>query len=109
MATLTLDGLKSHLLSLSHKEPAPALTEDVLVNPIDVYRCYLSEIFCRLLTCDAAKTWDAIQWPNFLSNGDLSLVVPRLRIQGVDPVQLAGELSEKVGQHTRIGFCNPSI
>ena len=96
MATLTLDGLKSHLLSLSHKEPAPALTEDVLVNPIDVYRCYLSEIFCRLLACDVAKTRDVIQWSNVLSNGDLLLVVPRLRIQGVDPIQVAKELSEKV-------------
>jgi arginyl-tRNA synthetase len=96
MTTLTTETLRSHLLRLCPDEPVPVFNDHALANPVDVYRCYLADAFARLLDCDSSKTQEAIQWVNVLAKGDLALVVPRLRIKGANPAQLAADLASKV-------------
>ena len=69
----------------------------VLVNPIDIFRCYLTDILAGLLHGVGSQTiYDSIQYTNSLSHGDLVLVVPRLRLKGIKPADISHDLCLQV-------------
>ena len=95
--TLSVSALQEKLQTLGVGTPIPSFKgTDVLTNPVDIYRSYLADTLTRLIDCDAQLVYESIQWTNSLPNGDLVLVVPRLRLKGVKPADLAKDLSDKV-------------
>lgn len=49
------------------------------------------------MACGVEVGYDAVQWTNLLAAGDLILVVPRLKLKGIKPQELAKEIASKVG------------
>lgn len=95
--TTSVDALHGKLQTLGVEAPIPSFKgTDVLTNPVDIYRSYLAHALTQILDCDRHLVYDAIQWVNQLSNGDLLLVAPRLRIKGAKPAEVVKELSDKV-------------
>ena len=99
MTSLTLQGLQSllHTIGVDYSIPPSDFPQaNVLINPIDIYRCYLATFIAKIVGCDAQLAYDALQWTTTLVKGDLVMVVPRLRLKGVQPNQLAIEIASKV-------------
>ena len=86
--------IASQLHKLGVQTPIPEYGDaQVLVNPIDIYRCYLTEAVAQILTdVDPQLIYDSIQYTNNLNHGDLVVIVPRLRIKGAKPADVAKDL-----------------
>lgn len=95
--TTCISGLQEKLQSLGVESPIPSFEgANVLTNPVDIHRSYLAEALTKVLDCDRQLVYDAIQWTNQLSNGDLLVVVPRLGMKAVKPAEVTKDLSDKV-------------
>ncbi|KAJ4370473.1 hypothetical protein N0V83_004993 [Neocucurbitaria cava] len=90
-----MEALQKSLQSLSLGLPIPQvpLTE-VLLNPLDLIRAYLAQILADIVNCEIENASKSIQWPNNIFNGDLAVILPRLR-PGAKAEALALELMEK--------------
>ena len=64
-------------------------------NTVDLLRNYITEELVKISGVDANLIFPALEWTNTLDRGDLLIPVPRLRIKGSDPKQLAAEWAEK--------------
>jgi arginyl-tRNA synthetase len=96
MATLSSDGLLALLVGVGVESPIPPFPlADPQSSPMDVYLSYLAEILVQLTECVPQVAYQSIQWPNDV--GDLVIVLPRLRLKGVTPNDLAVELKKRVG------------
>lgn len=96
MATASLPGLQAFVANIG-LDPIPPFAEaDVLNNPIDIYHSYLAEVFQALVECDPELVYNSIQPASTSGNGDLDIVLPKLKLPGISPKQLAGELIKKV-------------
>ena len=90
MAT-TLTEQVSHLrLSTYFPESFPK------VNPVDVYRIYITQQLATITGVDSSIIYPSLQWTQKLEQGDLTLPVPRLRIKGAAPTDLAQEWAKNV-------------
>ncbi|KAF4457961.1 hypothetical protein F53441_216 [Fusarium austroafricanum] len=69
---------------------------DIVHNPQDIFRVYLADILQKLLNCDRLVAYDAIQTSNITGMGDLIIVAPRLRQQGVNHEDLVKDLLQKL-------------
>jgi arginyl-tRNA synthetase len=95
MATASLLGLQAFVAEIA-SEPLPFFAAaDVLNNPIDIYHSYLAGRIQTLVDCDPNLVYDSIQPANTIGNGDLVIVLPRLKLSGISPKELAGELLKK--------------
>jgi arginyl-tRNA synthetase len=91
-----MESLEESLGSLSLSVPIPETeAADVLANPLDVCRTYLAQIMADIAGCDIDAAYKSIQWPNNIFNGDLAVILPKLR-PGAKADALAVELMEKV-------------
>jgi arginyl-tRNA synthetase len=96
MSVLASAEIETLLGELGLKTPIPYFPEaGVLNNPLDIARCYLADIVARIVGCDAHTAYSSIQWPNNIYNGDLCVVLPKLK-QGGDSKKLAFDLQTKV-------------
>jgi arginyl-tRNA synthetase len=96
--TLTLEALEALLASLGVSTPVPRFDgRDVLVNPLDLFRSYLAATLTELVGCEPAVALAAIQLPQAMM-GDLEVIVPRLKVKGPKPVDLAFDLCQKVSE-----------
>ncbi|KAI1623174.1 arginyl-tRNA synthetase [Exophiala viscosa] len=94
MASLTLDGVQALLKHLNLEGTVSFSTiADIQSNPLDIYQANLAEILVQLTNCEPQSAYDSILLPNDL--GDLTVVLPRLRLQDVDLEKLAGDLRQK--------------
>ncbi|KAI9861764.1 MAG: hypothetical protein M1813_005113 [Trichoglossum hirsutum] len=92
----TSDDLPLDLSSLGISQPLPHFPDtNPQLNPVDIFRCYLTEILAGLTGVDAKIVYPALAWTLTLDKGDLVLAVPALRIKGKKPDQLAAEWAEK--------------
>lgn len=97
MATASLAGLQAFVAELGLR-PIPEFPEaDVLNSPIDIYHSYLSERLLELVACDPQLVYHSIQPSKTIEDGDLDIVLPKLKLDGIKPKELAGELLNKVG------------
>ena len=97
--TLSLPSLQTYLGELGVPIPLPTFpSSDPINNPNDVYRSYIAAELEQLIGCDRVLLYDSLQRTSTSSKGDLVLVVPRLRLKGVKPNELAAELSSKVDE-----------
>ncbi|KAH7202852.1 hypothetical protein BKA60DRAFT_499221 [Fusarium oxysporum] len=84
--TNTLRGLNTLLKGLS-LEPMPACAStQALIKPVEIWRAYLTELLSNsnLLDCEAATIQEAISSTTETSLGDLTLILPRLKLKDVD-------------------------
>ncbi|GMM34498.1 arginine--tRNA ligase [Saccharomycopsis crataegensis] len=63
-------------------------------NPVDVIRNYITEELHKLSNVDKSIIFPALDCPNTLDKGDLIVPIPRLRIKGANPANLAKEWAE---------------
>jgi arginyl-tRNA synthetase len=96
MATISLSGLQAFVADIG-LDPIPSFAAaDVLNNPLDIYHSYLAGVFQAIIGCDADVVYSSIQPPGTTENGDLDIVLPKLKLPGTSPKELAGKLIEKV-------------
>ncbi|KAH9860762.1 hypothetical protein J1614_012095 [Plenodomus biglobosus] len=80
------------VLSSLSLDPVPEIeASHASSNPLDVYRCYLAGILANVAKCEPEIAHKSIQWPNNIFNGDLAVILPKLRA-GVKAEELAVEL-----------------
>jgi arginyl-tRNA synthetase len=97
MDTRTTAGLEELLTELELETPIPSFPHaDVQKRPIDIYRSYLADTASKVLGCDSQLAYDAIQGANMKENGDLTLILPKLRLKTQKPKDLAFEALPKV-------------
>jgi arginyl-tRNA synthetase len=99
MATRTLAGLEELLRSLNVTSGTDELLgSTVLSDPVDIYRLQLSAILGDLVGCDPQTALNAIATANEITNGDLDMVLPRLKLKEKhsNPKELASELMRTV-------------
>ncbi|KAH7355821.1 hypothetical protein BKA66DRAFT_562864 [Pyrenochaeta sp. MPI-SDFR-AT-0127] len=90
-----METLEQSLSSLSLEVPIPRIeAAEVLVNPLDLLRTYLAKILAEIAGCNIEAAYKSIQWPNNISNGDLAVILPKLR-PGAKADEVAVELMEK--------------
>lgn len=95
MATLSIEGLQALFKSIDPNEDLQqSALADVQNSPMDIYLSYLANKLVTLTGCDPQHAYDAIQWPNDM--GDLVVVIPRLRLKDIAPVDLALDLQASV-------------
>ena len=96
MATTTPDGLQALLAAVGVEDPIPSFPlADTQNNPLGIYLSYLAESLVKLTECEPQVAYDSIHWPN--EQGDLAVVLPRLRLQDVKLEELATDLIQRVG------------
>jgi arginyl-tRNA synthetase len=66
-----------------------------LFQPLEVCRASLTKVLVDIARCSEEDAERSIQWPNNIFNGDLAVVLPRLR-PGMKADKLAMEIMEKV-------------
>jgi arginyl-tRNA synthetase len=71
------------------------------LNPVDIYRCYLSEKLARISGVDANTIYAGLQWTQSLDKGDLNQAIPRLRVKRHVPDELAQIWAENVSMTER--------
>lgn len=97
MTACMIDGLKALLSDLGVDVPIPAFSQsDILRRPIDIYRNYLADTASKVLGCDSALAYEAIQSANIKDNSDLTLVLPKLKWRTDKPKDLARDAFIKV-------------
>lgn len=90
-----MDSLEQSLGSLNLNIPIPEVkAAEVLDNPLDVCRTYLAQTLADIAGCDIEAAYKSIQWPNNIFNGDLAVILPKLR-PGTKADAIAVELMEK--------------
>jgi arginyl-tRNA synthetase len=96
MPTTSLAGLEAFVAELG-LGPVPSFAAaDVLIDPMDLCHSYLAEHFQRVVEADPDSVYKAIQPPSTSQDGDLDIVLPRLKLPSGNPKQLAGELLRQV-------------
>jgi arginyl-tRNA synthetase len=95
MATLQADSLKLLLNRLGVEDSSNSFpSADVLTRPLDIYRAHLADVLVQLTDCEPQVAYDSILEPN--DYGDLEVVIPKLRLKGSNPKELAFNLAQKV-------------
>ena len=96
MVTTTPNGLQALLAAVGVEDPIPSFPlADTQNNPLGIYLSYLAETLVKLTECEPQVAYDSIHWPN--EQGDLAVVLPRLRLQDVKLEELAADLIQRVG------------
>lgn len=96
MTTLSIVGLEALLEELGLASPIPSFQSNPLERPVDIYRAYLAETASAVLETDRVLTYEAVQSTNIKDNSDLALVIPKLKLKGSKPKELAKECLIKV-------------
>ncbi|RSL85174.1 hypothetical protein CEP51_003481 [Fusarium floridanum] len=84
--TDTVAGLNALLHGLSLEPMPESASPTALTRPVEIWRSYLVEFLSKLtiLNCDASTIREAIASTTETSLGDLTLILPRLKLQNVD-------------------------
>lgn len=85
----------SQLKKLSIAEPAVAKDSHPDVNIVDLMRNYISQELSKISGVDSSLIFPALEWTNTMERGDLLIPIPRLRIKGANPKDLAVQWAEK--------------
>lgn len=92
-----MNQLTDKLQKLGIKENVEAFPgSNPLRNPFDLFRSYITNELSKLSGVDKSLIFPALEWTQTLDRGDLVIPVPRLRIKGGNPQELAAEWAEKI-------------
>lgn len=92
---MSATSITSQLQKLSIQEPPAQEGSFPDVNVVDLMRNYISSELSKISGVDSQLIYPALEWTNTLERGDLLIPVPRLRIKGSNPKDLATEWAEK--------------
>lgn len=81
--------ISAGLANLSLKEPTVFQGSFPHYNTIDVLRNYITQELSKISGVDSSIIFPALEWTNTLDRGDLLIPIPRLRIKGANPQELA--------------------
>ncbi|SCU82028.1 LANO_0B04896g1_1 [Lachancea nothofagi CBS 11611] len=95
LRTMSTSSIASQLEKMSIQEPPVSEGSFPQVNVVDLMRNYITVELSKISGVDAKLIYPALEWTNTLDRGDLLIPVPRLRIKGANPKDLAIEWSEK--------------
>jgi hypothetical protein len=96
MTTTNISGLWALLRALGLNVPIPSFpSADVLNTPLDIGRSYFADILRSLVGRDAKTSYNSIQLPNSIDNGDLAVILPRLS-HGADSEALGFTIKQNV-------------
>jgi hypothetical protein len=92
-----MEGLEQSVTALGLSAPPVAIDESFqpFTNPLELCRTHLASILARIVQCSQDDAHKSIQWPNNIFNGDLAVVLPKLK-PGIKVDKLAVEIMEKV-------------
>jgi arginyl-tRNA synthetase len=94
--TVELNALEQGLATLGLGVPMLSRdTSPIRSNPLEIWRAYLTSVLSDVVESDEETVRKCIQWPNNIFNGDLAVVLPKLR-PGTKADELAVEIMEKV-------------
>lgn len=94
----SIESLQEQLSSLGVSDSLPVFPySNPTTNPVDIFRCYISETLAGISGVDSKLIYDALEWTQSFEKGDLILAIPRLRLKGQKPDVIAKEWAEKVG------------
>jgi arginyl-tRNA synthetase len=102
MVTSSLPGLQALVAQIGLEPLQTFAKADTLNNPLD-YHSYLAESLQALVECDPDVVYNSIQLSKTIEDGDLDIVLPKLKLDGIKPKELAFELVKKVSQF--LYFC----
>lgn len=92
-----MEELNNKLASLGIEEPLPVFEGAYPdKNPFDIYRCYVAHEMGKITGVDEKIIFPALEWTASPDKGDLVLAVPRLRLKGAKPQELAAKWAEEV-------------
>jgi arginyl-tRNA synthetase len=103
MTTVSLPCLEALLAEMGVEAIPSFAVADVLNNPLDIYHSYLAKNLQTLVDCDPNLVYNSIQPSSTIEDGDLDIILPKLKLHGVKPQTLADELLKKVGSFSQ--FC----
>lgn len=93
----SVESLQSQLASLGISDPLPIfLDSNPTTNPVDVFRCYIADTLAPIGGVDGKLIYSALEWTQSFDKGDLILAIPRLRLKGKKPNEIATEWAKKV-------------
>lgn len=96
MSTITKENsVIAQLKKMSIKEPTVIEGSHPDTNVVDLLRNYITEELSKISGVEASLIFPALEWTNTLERGDLLIPVPRLRIKGSNPKELAEEWAQK--------------
>lgn len=96
MSALTTTDLEVLLGEIGLETPIPSFpAANVLIKPLDIARSYIADSLSSYTECDPNVAYSSIQWPNNIYNGDLSVILPKIK-PGADSDELAFDLMKKV-------------
>lgn len=93
----SVESLQSQLASLGISDPLAVFAEsNPTTNPVDVFRCYIANTLAPIGGVDGKLIYSSLEWTQSFDKGDLILAIPRLRLKGKKPDEIAKEWAEKV-------------
>ncbi|CCE63289.1 hypothetical protein TPHA_0E01970 [Tetrapisispora phaffii CBS 4417] len=92
---MSTEHISQQLTKLSLALPAVVEGSNPDVNVVDLMRNYISQELSKISGVDTKLIFEALEWTNTPERGDLLIPVPRLRIKGSNPKDLATEWAEK--------------
>lgn len=95
MSAPSTNTISAQLQKLSIREPSKAEGSHPEVNVVDLMRNYITEELSKISGVDPSLIFPALEWTNTLERGDLLIPVPRLRIKGANPKDLAADWASK--------------
>ncbi|KAL5321423.1 hypothetical protein ACEPPN_009381 [Leptodophora sp. 'Broadleaf-Isolate-01'] len=99
MATSSLPGLQAFVAQIGLEPLQTFAKADTLNNPLDIYHSYLAESLQALVECDPDVIYNSIQLSKTIEDGDLDIVLPKLKLDGIKPKELAFELVKTFPPH----------
>ncbi|KAJ2907260.1 hypothetical protein MKZ38_006554 [Zalerion maritima] len=94
-STDTLSALEASMSAFGLDDAIPAFPgANVLVKPIDIYQSVIAGMLQKFVESEPGLAYESIQRVpiNTMENGDLDVVLPRLKLSGVDSKELAADL-----------------
>lgn len=91
----SVENLLTQLKKFSVEEPSKVEGSFPDVNVVDLMRNYISNELSTISGVDRSLIFPALEWTNTLERGDLLIPIPRLRIKGANPKELAIEWASK--------------
>ncbi|ANZ73187.1 BA75_00162T0 [Komagataella pastoris] len=86
----SVESLTENLNTLSLKLPEVSIQGSFPEsNPVDLLRNYITQELSKISGVDKDLIFPALEWGTTLEKGDLLIPVPRLRIKGANPKDLA--------------------
>lgn len=93
----SIESLQEFLSTLKITDPLPIYPgAKPTSNPVDIFRTYIANTLAPIAGVDIDLIYPALEWTQSFDKGDLIMAVPRLRIKGRKPDELANEWAEKV-------------